>query len=85
MWLERFLIVIPSLSYKQLAYSWGSYTPEWPELMIMVSTFAGMALLYLLFCKFVPVISIWELRVGTHPELRVAESVAEAASAGELV
>ena len=85
MWLERFLIVIPSLSYKQLSYSWGSYTPQWPELTIMAATFAAMALLYILFCKFIPVISIWELRVGTHPEMKVAESVAEAEAAGELV
>jgi hypothetical protein len=35
--------------------------------MIMVSTFAAMGLLYTLFAKFVPIISIWELKVGEHP------------------
>ncbi len=85
MWLERFLIVIPSLSYKQLTYSWGSYAPTLVEVTIMVATFAAMALLYILFCKFVPIISIWELKVGQHPEMKVAESVAEAEAAGELV
>jgi len=85
MWLERFLIVIPSLSYKQLSYSWGSYSPAWPELMIMAATFAAMALLYLLFCKFVPIISIWELKVGQHPKLRSEEVVEESEVTGGLV
>jgi molybdopterin-containing oxidoreductase family membrane subunit len=66
MWLERFLIVIPSLSYKQLPYSWGSYAPRWPELTIMAATFAAMGLLYLVFSKFVPIISIWEMKAGEH-------------------
>jgi hypothetical protein len=35
--------------------------------MITVSTFAAMALLYVLFSKLVPIISIWELKVGEHP------------------
>ena len=37
--------------------------------MITIATFAAMALLYMLFSKFVPIISIWELKVGEHPEL----------------
>jgi Ni/Fe-hydrogenase subunit HybB-like protein len=64
MWLERFLIVVPSLSRKYLPYAWGSYRPTWVELTITAGTFAGMALLYLLFSKAVPIISIWELKVG---------------------
>jgi len=85
MWLERFLIIVPSLSHKPLTYSWGSYTPQWPEIVIMTSSFAAMALLYLLFTKVVPIISIWELRVGQHTELKSAEKVAAAEAAGELV
>ena len=85
MWLERFLIIVPSLSYKSTPYSWGSYTPRWPEIVIFSSSFAAMALLYLLFTKFVPIISLWELRVGEHSELKAAESVQAAEAAGELV
>ena len=33
----------------------------------MIATFAAMALLYMLFAKFVPIISIWELKVGNQP------------------
>jgi molybdopterin-containing oxidoreductase family membrane subunit len=64
MWLERFLIVIPSQSYQRLPYSWGTYAPRWPEITIMIAAIAGMILLYVLFAKFVPIISIWELKEG---------------------
>jgi Ni/Fe-hydrogenase subunit HybB-like protein len=68
MWLERFLIVVPSLGRKYLPYSWSSYHPTWVEITITVGTFAGLALLYLLFSKAVPIISIWELKVGRQIE-----------------
>ncbi len=64
MWLERFLIIVPSLAHKQLPYSWGEYGPRPVEITIMAATFAGMVLLYALFSKFVPIISIWELKAG---------------------
>jgi molybdopterin-containing oxidoreductase family membrane subunit len=67
MWLERFLIIVPSLSRKSTPYSWGSYVPEWPEIIIMIASFAAMALLYVLFSKFVPIISIWELKTEDQP------------------
>ena len=67
MWLERFLIIVPSLGHKYLPYSWGRYQPRPVEIMITVSTFAAMALLYVVFSKVVPIISVWELKVGEHP------------------
>ncbi|MCU1385475.1 MAG: actC [Acidobacteria bacterium] len=67
MWLERFLIVVPSLGHKYLPYSWGTYRPRPVEILITISTFAAMALLYVLFSKFVPIISIWEMKAGEHP------------------
>jgi molybdopterin-containing oxidoreductase family membrane subunit len=67
MWLERFLIVVPSLGHKYLPYSWGTYRPRPVEILITTATFAAMTLLYALFSKFVPIISIWELKAGEHP------------------
>jgi Ni/Fe-hydrogenase subunit HybB-like protein len=64
MWIERFLIIVPSLGHKYLPYSWGTYQPRPVEVIITVSTFAAMILLYVLFSKFAPVISVWELRAG---------------------
>jgi Ni/Fe-hydrogenase subunit HybB-like protein len=67
MWLERFLIIVPSLGHKYLSYSWGVYRPRPVEIIITISTFAAMSLLYVLFAKLVPIISVWELKVGAHP------------------
>jgi len=64
MWIERYLIIVPSLSHKFLPYAWGTYRPTWVEVTITVATFGSMALLYLLFSKVVPVVSIWELKTG---------------------
>ena len=66
MWLERFLIVVPSLSHGRLPYAHGGYRPSWVEIAITVGSFAAMPLLYLLFIKVVPIISIWELKLGQH-------------------
>jgi Ni/Fe-hydrogenase subunit HybB-like protein len=60
MWLERFLIVVPTLAQPPLPATWGSYAPSWVEISITAGTFAGMVFLYLLFVKFVPIIAIWE-------------------------
>ena len=77
MWIERFLIVVPSLERKFLPYSWGTYRPTWVEDTLMAASFGLMALLYLLFSKFVPMISIWELKAGeSKPVPHSAEVVA---------
>jgi Ni/Fe-hydrogenase subunit HybB-like protein len=83
MWLERFLIIVPSLSHKYLPYSWGFYRPQWPEIILLISTFGAMGLLYVLFSKFVPIISIWELKVGEHPK-HAAATAQEADEAATL-
>ena len=85
MWLERFLIIVPSLSTKPITYSWGHYMPRWPEITIMIGSIAAMGLLYTLFSKFIPLISIWEMKVGEHPEVKEAASIAVAQEAGELL
>ena len=77
MWLERFLIIVPSLAHKQLPYSWGSYEPRPVEITIMAATFAAMVLLYALFSKFVPIISIWEMKAGLSSRLDPASLTEE--------
>jgi molybdopterin-containing oxidoreductase family membrane subunit len=63
MWLERYLIAVPSLSTTRLASATSfDYMPTWVEIGITVATFAGMVLLYLIFSKVVPIIAIWEFK-----------------------
>src|SRR5215471_11051753 len=83
MWLERFLIVVPSLSHKYLPYLWGSYRPRPIEILITIATFAAMTLLYTLFSKFVPIIAIWELKAGDHPSPELAPIATHEHSLGE--
>jgi Ni/Fe-hydrogenase subunit HybB-like protein len=66
MWIERFLIIVPTLEHKFLPYAWGNYRPTWVEITLMVAGFGMMALLYLLFSKLVPMISMWELEAGVR-------------------
>ena len=61
MWLERFLIIIPTLSQPRLPYERGSYMPSWVEWSMMAGLCAGFTLAIILFSKFFPVISIWEM------------------------
>src|SRR5678809_503344 len=43
MWLERFLIIVPSLGHKYLPYSYGIYRPQPVEIIIAGATFVAMA------------------------------------------
>jgi molybdopterin-containing oxidoreductase family membrane subunit len=81
MWLERYLIIVPGLTHKQLSYSWGTYRPTPVELIIMASTFAAMVLLYTLFAKFVPIISVWEMKAGETEKAHVVSEHSKAAGA----
>lgn len=72
MYLERFIIVVPSLSQPRLPHS-GSivYSPTWVEWSILAGSFAAFMLLYVLFTKLFPIVSIWEVQEGR--EKSVAE------------
>ncbi len=62
MFIERFLIVVPSLSHKNIPFIWGSYTPSWVEMSIALAAFALFFLLYTLFTKFFPILAITDVR-----------------------
>jgi len=65
MWLERFLIFVPSLMRKTpLEFSWGTYTPSIIEILMVVSTFAWVGLGMLVFSKFFPLIPLFDIKEG---------------------
>ena len=65
MWLERFLIIIPALARRQpLTFDWGTYHPSIIEILIIVETFAFVALGMLLFAKFFPLIPVFDIKEG---------------------
>jgi molybdopterin-containing oxidoreductase family membrane subunit len=61
MWLERYLIIIPTLTEPRLPYARGSYTPSWVEWSMLAGLCAGFTLAILLFSKIFPVITLWEM------------------------
>lgn len=69
MWLERFTIIIPSLARPRLPYEPGTYFPTWVEGSITVGCFAAFIFLFMLFTKFFPIISIWEMRESREKTL----------------
>jgi Ni/Fe-hydrogenase subunit HybB-like protein len=73
MWLERFIIVIPTLSYPRLPFPQTIYYPTWVELGEFAGSLALFALFYLLFTKVFPIISIWEIREGREEGLKEVE------------
>ncbi len=62
MWLERFLIVVPTLMAPQIGADWALYTPTWIEWSLTAAAFAGFVLLCAIFSKLFPIVSIWETR-----------------------
>ena len=62
MWLERFVIVVVSLSRDFLPSSWGFYTPTRWDWATFVGTIGLFAALLFIFIRLLPMISIFEMR-----------------------
>jgi len=62
MWLERYTIVVPTLiQLRGRGYEPAMYYPSWVEWSITGASVCLFALLYVLFSKLFPIISIWEV------------------------
>ena len=73
MWLERFNIVVPTLSNPRLPFPETHYWPTWVEWGETAGSFGLFILLYVLFVKFFPIISIWEIQEGRETGLKDVE------------
>jgi len=62
MWLERFVIVVTSLSQDFLPAAWDTYSPTFWDWSTYVGTIGLFLALLFLFIRFVPMISIFEMR-----------------------
>ncbi|MHC1698088.1 MAG: NrfD/PsrC family molybdoenzyme membrane anchor subunit [Geobacteraceae bacterium] len=70
MFIERFLIIVPTLSHKNMPFAWGSYSPSLVETLVNLAALAGFALLFTLFAKFFPIVALSDVR---ELEVRQAE------------
>jgi molybdopterin-containing oxidoreductase family membrane subunit len=62
MWLERFIIVVTSLHRDFLPSSWGMYYPTRWDFAFYIGTIGLFLSLLFLFIRFLPMISIFEMR-----------------------
>jgi molybdopterin-containing oxidoreductase family membrane subunit len=72
MWLERFIIIPVSLHRDFLPSSWGAYAPTLFDFTMFFGTIGLFFFLLLLFIRFLPVISIFEVRTMV-PEAQLKE------------
>jgi molybdopterin-containing oxidoreductase family membrane subunit len=73
MWLERFIIIPVSLHRDYLPSSWGMYSPTTYDWTMYIGTIGMFVMLLFLFVRFVPVISIFEMRT-ILPQAEVKEA-----------
>jgi Ni/Fe-hydrogenase subunit HybB-like protein len=62
MWWERFVIIVQSLHRDYLPGNWGRFTPTWVDWLQMVGDFGLFFTLTLLFMRYLPMISMAEIK-----------------------
>lgn len=67
MWMERFVIIVSSLAQDFLPSSWGMFWPTPIDVMMLAGSFGLFFMLFLLFCRFLPMVSMSEVK-GVLPE-----------------
>ncbi len=64
MWLERFLIIVPTLSQPRLSFNWFIYRPTLVEIVLAAGFFGYFIFLYTVFTKLFPIVAVWEYKEG---------------------
>jgi molybdopterin-containing oxidoreductase family membrane subunit len=76
MWLERFIIVAPSLANPRMDLPLGVYIPTLLEWSLFAGGIAVFIMGFMAFSKFFPIISIWEIEEGrTEGKKEVEERI----------
>lgn len=65
MWFERFVIICTSLSADFLPSAWDYFSPTWVDIGTFVGSFGLFMTLFLLFCRFAPMVAAAETKL-TH-------------------
>jgi Ni/Fe-hydrogenase subunit HybB-like protein len=66
MWLERFLFIVTTLARNFDPQNWGNYRPTLPEILICVGGLGWFVMLFLVFVKVFPSMSIAETLQGEY-------------------
>jgi molybdopterin-containing oxidoreductase family membrane subunit len=81
MWLERFIIIVQSLSHDYLPSAWHIYIPTIWDWATFIGTIGFFFALLFLFIRFLPVISIFEMRELVADQAEQAELAGQAGQA----
>ena len=73
MWYERFVIIVPSLAHSYEPWKFLNYHMTWVEASILLGSFGWFFMWFLLFLRFLPGISIAEIKEVLPPPLRHPE------------
>jgi molybdopterin-containing oxidoreductase family membrane subunit len=68
MWLERWVIIVTSLSHDRLPFAWRFYSPTWVEWALTFGALGWFLVLMLVGLKVLPPISIAELKEAAVEE-----------------
>lgn len=76
MWFERYVIIL-SLERTFLPGSWQTFVPTWIDIGMLVGSFGLFFTLFLLFCRFLPIVAMSEVKqvmahVDGNPHLKPA-------------
>ncbi|MGC1728520.1 MAG: NrfD/PsrC family molybdoenzyme membrane anchor subunit [Steroidobacteraceae bacterium] len=66
MWLERFMLIVTTLYQDYLPSSWGMFYPTLWDIAFLAGSIGLFFVLYLLFVRLAPVVSMFELRKLLH-------------------
>jgi len=63
MWLERFMIISPTFAHGYYPWTWTSgWWPSWVQWGIVLGSFGWFSMLFMLFCKIFPTVSMYEVK-----------------------
>jgi hypothetical protein len=62
MWMERFMLIITSLSRDFLPSSWANFVASFWDNALLLGSIGVFVLFFMLFVRFLPMISIFEVR-----------------------
>jgi Ni/Fe-hydrogenase subunit HybB-like protein len=83
MWYERFVIIVPSLAHSYEPWRFLNYHMSYSEAAILIGSFGWFFMWMLLFLRFLPALSIAEIKeilpppLRRHPEHQLAEDERE--------
>ena len=70
MWIERLIIVVPSLTVPYVDYPYHPYWPSLTEISLFAAAIAAFCLGFMIFAKFFPLVSIWEIEEARRDAVR---------------